>query len=380
MIKIAFVTNSKAPYRRLQFEEFAKNKKIKISVYYTNKNYHGRKWDVKEINGVDEYRLNGFKLFKRYGYLNSGLLEIVKSNDIIMIGGYEQPTYIMLAILCKIFKKPYIVLFDGISTNSLKKREHYLKLLIKKLIIKHSTKVFINGGVSEIYFRDILKCNPNKIYNQILTVDVSKIMELAKQNQHYRNLYREKYNIPQDRKVILYSGRLVKVKNVETVVRAIANLENKEEYMLFIIGGGEEEENIKHIANKLNVQIYITGFLSNQDELFEHYFIGDALILPSIYEPWGLVINEALAAGLPVLVSSICGCSLDLVKDGYNGYIIDPYDINDISSKIEKIFNSKQKINFSKNSQDIIKEWTFKKSRESFEKMLEFYTYNKNYI
>lgn len=55
------------------------------------------------------------------------------------------------------------------------------------------------------------------------------------------------------------------------------------------------------------------------------YNIGDILILPSYHEPWGLVVNEAMAAGLPVIVSNECGSSLDLVRDGENGYVLSPF-------------------------------------------------------
>ena len=114
----------------------------------------------------------------------------------------------------------------------------------------------------------------------------------------------------------------------------------------------------------------ITGFISNQEELFKHYFVGDALILPSIYEPWGLVVNEAMLAGLPVLVSDICGCSLDLVEEGKNGYIIDPKSIDDIADKIEKtIYNNSENMMRLK-SKEIINEWKFSNSAQNLKTII----------
>ena len=102
-----------------------------------------------------------------------------------------------------------------------------------------------------------------------------------------------------------------------------------------------------------------------QQQLFKHYFAGDALILPSTYEPWGLVINEAMAAGLPVIVSKLCGCSMDLVEAGKNGYLIDPYNINDISEKISKVFRDNNLQIMGDESKKLISSWTFKSSKEN---------------
>src|SRR5699024_3691456 len=102
-------------------------------------------------------------------------------------------------------------------------------------------------------------------------------------------------------------------------------------------GGGILEDRVKKLANELGVNIIITGFISNQEELFKHYFAADVLVLPSLDEPWGLVVNECMATELPIIVSEICGCSKDLVISGENGYHINPKDIDDISNKIKQV-------------------------------------------
>ena len=362
MLNIGYITNLRAPYRTLQLNEFSKIENIQIKAYYTDKPNENRIWNTNIAYGFKEYDLDGIKIAGKFGYLNSGLIEIVKSNDIVILGCYEQPTYILLSILCRLFNKPYILSFDGISTSRLKGKENPIKKIIKSIVIKNADYIFGNGTVSKRYFNEVFGYPLDKIYNQYLTVDSNKISRLYKDKEKYRKEYREKLRIDKNEKVLIYSGRLIDIKNVDSVIKAISKL-NQNDLTFLITGGGELEQELKILSDNLGVKTIITGFMSDQEELFKHYFVGDALILPSsVYEVWGLVVNEAMFAGLPVLVSEICGCSLDLVKEGENGYIINPLDINDISHKIEKvIYNNKKMGN---QSLDIIKHWTISNSAD----------------
>lgn len=367
-MKIGFVTNLRAPYRTLQLNEFSKINNVNITTYYCNDKTRNRKWKTGDKIEFDEIDLEGIKIFNKYGYINKGILNIVKNNDLILIGGYEQPTYILISMLCRLLKKPYILVFDGISTNRLSEKENFIKKYLKSIVISNSKYIMGNGTVSKRYFNEVFKYPSEKIYNQYLTVDSDKINMLYKNKDRYRREYREKLNIKETDKVLIYSGRLVDIKNVQSVIKAIAKIE-RNDITFLITGGGILESELKFLSKSLGVRTIITGFISEQEELFKHYFVGDALILPSTYEPWGLVVNEAMFSGLPVIVSNVCGCSIDLVNKGGNGQIINPKDINDIKEKIEFVINNL--ISQGKNnSREIIKEYTFENSRKVLEDII----------
>lgn len=361
-MKIAYITNLRAPYRTLQLNEFSKIENVEIKAYYTDKPNENRKWNTNKPDGFEEVDLNGVKIAGKFGYINSGLIDIVKNNDLIMLGGYEQPTYILISILCRVFKKPYIIIFDGISVNRLEEKENSFKKFIKDIVINNSDYIMGNGTVSKRYFNEVFGYPLDRIYNQYLTVDSNKINELYKDKERYRKEYRKKLGINEDEKVLIYSGRLIDIKNVDSVIKAISELKRKNLTFL-IIGGGELEEELKQLSDNLGVKVIITGFLQSQEEVFKHYFVGDALILPSdTYEVWGLVVNEAMFSGLPVIVSNICGCSLDLVKESRNGYIINPLQIADIVEKIDKTIYNQYSENMGYESLKIIKKWTMRSS------------------
>ena len=306
------------------------------------------------------------KISSKYGYLNWGIFNIIRKNDILLLGGYEQPTILLLSFICKLIKKPYGIVFDGISVNRIERKENGLKFIIKKFIVENSSFIFANGKVGELYFKG--KFKHSNIYNQYLSVDNDKINELKKNKDEVRAALRHKYDIKKEDKVLLYSGRVIDIKNLKIVIEAIANIDD--DITFFITGGGEQEVDLKRLAEKMNVKLKITGFLENQEDVFKHYFLADAFILPSIYEAWGLVANEAMACGLPVLISDRCGCSLDLV-DG-NGFIIDPESKMDIQDKISGIMKMDRK-KLAKRSLEIIGKWNFENSRKNLERIIKVY-------
>jgi len=179
-----------------------------------------------------------------------------------------------------------------------------------------------------------------------------------------------KYNIPIDSEVVIFSGRLIKRKNVDLIINSLIGFKK---VFLLIIGDGEEKIRLSDLARRKGIDFAITGFIEEQEELFKIYNVGDILILPSYNEPWGLVVNEAMAAGLPVIVSNECGCSLDLVRDGENGYILTDLENSEtLRNLIMKALKNKE--SFSKKSLEIIDNWTFENSRKSFEELLKFLT------
>jgi glycosyltransferase involved in cell wall biosynthesis len=125
----------------------------------------------------------------------------------------------------------------------------------------------------------------------------------------------------------LYVGRMIPVKNLTTLVDAYACYREMAEtgaWDLVLVGAGPEEMSIRNRVGHSNLAgVHFAG-LRQIDELPEYYGRAKCFVLPSLSEPWGLVVNEAMSCGLPILLSSRAGCAADLVRDGVNGFIFDP--------------------------------------------------------
>lgn len=355
---IGFLTYDSAPYRIHQLNKFST--KYKINVYYLTEK-KSRAWDLNFEKKFSETRLKGF-IGKRRSLVHLGLLNLVKSNDLIIIGGYDTVSSFIVLFLCKFLRKKTVLLMDGYLQD---KQENYFKNKLKKLFFKNIDAFFGNGKVTYKLAKQY--DFPDDLYfNQILSVDNKKIYSSLKISGKLKSDLKKKNS---GKKVIIYSGRILKRKNIELVIEALSLIERKEEFIFLLIGDGPNREGIEKKALEKDVEIIITGFIKDQEELFSLYGLGDLLVLPSSEEVWGLVVNEGMAAGLPIIVSDKCGCSLDLVIESENGHIITGNDSLEVSKKIVDCINNKEK--YSMKSLEIISNWTYDKSLDSFNKMIE---------
>jgi 1,2-diacylglycerol 3-alpha-glucosyltransferase len=151
--------------------------------------------------------------------------------------------------------------------------------------------------------------------------------------------FRNRLGLPQ--RYFLFVGRFAPGKNVLRLLEAYAKYRQtagRSPWGLVLVGSGPLETQLRDRAETLS-DVVFTGF-QQMDRLTAYYGLASCLVLPSISETWGLVVNEAMAAGLPVLVSHRCGCVPELVRPGLNGYICDPLD-TDGMARLMRVMSSR---------------------------------------
>jgi len=161
---------------------------------------------------------------------------------------------------------------------------------------------------------------------------------------------RRTYNVTDDDHLLFFIGRLVTVKGVENLVKAMPSvLEDFPNTKLIILGVGDLEKNIRILIDSLNISekiILRTEFVSEHDRIL-HYAAADCVVLPSLYEPFGIVCTEAMSMAKPVVVGArgTSGMREQIIVDGENkcGIHINPFDSNDIAWGIKKVLESKEK-------------------------------------
>lgn len=154
----------------------------------------------------------------------------------------------------------------------------------------------------------------------------------------------------------MYYAQLIKRKGADLLLKAYQNL--KAEYKdieLFLIGSGIYKKELLKIINKENLSDVLLLEDPGDDLVCKYYANSDIFVLPSREDVWGLVVNEAMSCSLPVIVSDAAGASGDLVKDGYNGFIFKAGDVEDLTSKLQKlIISSKLRGDMGNNSKKLI--------------------------
>ena len=138
-----------------------------------------------------------------------------------------------------------------------------------------------------------------------------------------------------DSKIILCVARLVPVKNIAALLAAWQIIEKKvQPFKLIIIGDGPELKDLLKLKKDLNLQNVIFEGAKDYNQLIDFYQHAACFILPSLAETWGLVVNEAMASGLPILLSNKVNAAATLLKEGVNGFSFDPLSSKEIADAI----------------------------------------------
>ncbi len=256
---------------------------------------------------------------------------------LIILYGWRNLANVPVLFLAKLLKIKVIACIDS---TELDKPRLLFKEIYKIIFLKLCHLVFCPGQAAKNYLKK-LKVKPEKITITKLTADVLNLENLY----HAAFAKREELKSKQGFKTknFLYVGRLSPEKNVKTLLEAFYNTQNRsaksKEWGLIIVGAGPEAISLRRLAEKFNSKnIFFTGPKTHY-EVISYYALSDVLVLPSISEPWGLVVNEAFACRLPVIASDRCGSARDLIKPDKTGFLFNPEQAEELVGLMLKFIN-----------------------------------------
>ncbi len=278
--------------------------------------------------------------------------------DIVAIPGWYDFAFYLLAFVSKILGKKIILQND--STYEDRPRKFY-KELPKKIIVKLSDVYWCYGTASKKYLLK-LGANEEKIFTRCQATVNYEIEKICKETYQEREKIKQGLGLKLNN--FIYVGRLSPEKNIKFLLEVFKDIKTSEpksnDWGLIIVGDGPQKKEIEGFIkeNNLEKDIYLAGGVSWK-EVPKYYAIADVFILPSLSEPWGLVVNEAMVCGLPVIVSKKAGAYLDLVKEGENGFGFEPTNPQELKAIMLKFINHEVDIKkMGEKSKEIIKDYT----------------------
>ena len=312
--KIIFLNYIPSPYRVDFFNDLNKVCDLTVIFYYP------------EMPNAPWQNFNKKLEFKHYflfdkskilGIIN--LLKLLKKhkNDTIVLGGYAMTAEIIAIFFLKFFKINFILNSDGgFITNG------FFKTLLKKRLIR-SASYWLSSGVNTtktlIYYgakaSNIFEYHFSSIRESEVLVDILNdhtIAELKDELKLEKNVF-----------YLVFVGQLVRRKGVDVLLKSLEFVENKK-IEIIIIGSGEEEDSLKESLNfqKNSNKVHFLGKLS-KDFVLKYLKVSDFFVFPSREDIWGLVLNEAIANGLPIISTCRVGSAYSLISPSKNGFIID---------------------------------------------------------
>jgi glycosyltransferase involved in cell wall biosynthesis len=219
-------------------------------------------------------------------------------------------------------------------------RKSGLRSAVKQLVLRHILRwcdgVLVCGSLGQKYFARY-GVSPERMFFFPYEPDYGLIRELPANTV---TAVAARFGLVAGRRRIVYSGRLVDLKRVDLLIDAFAAIAvDRPEWDLVIVGDGPRRASLATRAATAGLTGRVTwaGFLDDQPTVAAMYRNCDVLVLPSDYEPWALVVNEATAAGLAVVCSAVVGAAAELVVDGVNGRLFTPGDLPQFTDRLRDV-------------------------------------------
>jgi glycosyltransferase involved in cell wall biosynthesis len=314
-LRVLIVTPITAPYRVPVFGALARRSDLRLRVVYLAERDPSRSWPPEFERMEYDYRVlrewKALRVGSSWLHLSTGLVgELWRHRrGVVIVGGWDQPLHHLARLLRPFFRYSLVC---WVESNARDQRGGSRLLdAVKRSFLAACRAVIVPGDASEAYVR-ALGVQPEAIHRAPNAVDNDRFSRAAVDRSARGQAPR-----------ILYVGRLHPIKGIDVLLRAWQGAP-REEAILAIAGDGPLVDDVSALARRRG-DVQLLGHLDG-DDLLQAYADADVFVLPSLSDPWGLVINEAMAAGLPVVTTSIPGAVDDLVVHGENGLIVAPGD------------------------------------------------------
>ena len=385
--KLAILSSHPIQYNAPIFKLLAGRGKIAVKVFYTwgisaleNKFDPGFgktiEWDIPLLEGYDyEFlentaRKKGSHHFR--GIINPDIIRQIDvyDPDAILVFGWAFQSHLKVL---RHYSKRKNIIFRGDSTllDKLTFLRRKTRTIFLKWVYSHVNYALYVGSNNYGYFRKMGLKESQLIYAPH-AIDNNRFSSMADINERNALDLRSEMGIGSGDIVFLYAGKLEEKKDVRFLLQVFHKAGLNERSQLVIVGNGNLEKELKETYHQVP-NIHFMGF-QNQTKMPTIYRLADTFILPSKGpgDTWGLGVNEAMACGRSVLVSNKCGCAIDLVEYGRNGYIFEAENRTDLADKLELLVQMGKTglQEMGQVSATKIKDFSFDKFCEAIEKLL----------
>lgn len=361
-VRIAVITEIIAPYRIPVFNAAVQRGDIELKVVFLAENDPSlREWRIYKddirfsYEVVPSYR---WKMGKASLLLNWGTGKALENAapDVIVCGGYNYPASWRAMSWARKHRVPF-VLWSESTTRDMRKGR-WIVDRAKKRFVERSTAFLVPGSAAGQYLLELGVCE-SQIYVAPNAVDNDFYARHACLARQQTGEIRRKFDLPE--RYFVCVGRIVPDKGVFDLLRAYERLAveiRKDVGLVFVGDGGARVELAAAVAKVAPGRIRLLGFL-HREQLASVYGLAEALVFPTHTDTWGLVVNEAMASGLPVLVSDVAGCAVDLVRPDWNGFVLPRSDVEKWSEAMRLVAEGRElRQTMGRNSESRIREFS----------------------
>lgn len=344
---LVVISNGVTPYGIHSYQRIAREiPEFRLAVFYTHDFSMGQ-WPLEIPDGFSVSRfgigehstgqINPARMFHEWVKAGHVIKQLkAECAQAVIMLGYNDLGRLRILNWCKRNDIPLFILADSnIRGDRASGWKAWVKSAVLPRILSQCAGVMPCGSVGSAYFQkygvgpDRIFCVPNEPdYTLIEQVSTEQITQV-----------KERYGLTENRRRIVFSGRLVSLKRVDLLLKAFMQIaESRPDWDLVIAGDGPLAIELQEMVPQgLRLRVIWAGFIGKQATLFAIYRACDVLVLPSQYDAWALVVNEAVASRLAVICSHAVGSAPELVHDGVNGWIFPTDDLENLTARLLEV-------------------------------------------
>jgi len=237
----------------------------------------------------------------------------IRQYDMVLAHDYTSKMGMQLMLRCIFAGVPYCINCDGAFIYP-----HWLKDRIKRFFIKRATAFFASGQSAKEYLMHY-GATEEKLFYHNFTATHRKDMPAECPTKEERQAYRKQLGFA-EKKTVVSVGQFIHRKGFDVLLNAWKDM--PEDCQLLLIGGGQERDKyLQQIREQRLQNVVILDFV-DKEKIFDYYRASDLFVLPTREDVWGLVVNEAMSCGLPVITTDMCVAGRELIEDDSQGYVI----------------------------------------------------------
>lgn len=311
------------------------------------------RWDIPLLDGYpftflsDKTRESGFEA--------SLIGELIRHRpDVLVLHGYGRATNLVALAVAKMLGAR--VLMRGDTRGSAHRPRSAVRAAIKRTLFRLVDGCIAIGSDNRDYYRT-LGVAERRISFSPMSVD-NDAFALRARDRDIRADERRALGVGDATTLVLYAGKLTRQKRIGDLIEAFRRVRHDTDAVLVIAGSGPDESRLRELASGMRDRVRFLGF-RNQTELPRVYAAADLFVLPSGDESWGLVVNEAMAAGLAVIVSDDIGAAPDLVDGKDTGIVYPCGDVDRLAEALERLLAAPaERERMGRNAAKLIERWS----------------------
>lgn len=320
MKKALIISSYPAPYRVAVFKEMSKE--FEVEVYFSTDRNENRNADWFCKSSDFEFKVLNTKENK--ADFNK-VLKKIKRFDFVIPYDPVQPPSMKAILLCRLFGIPYFINCDGAVIKA-----NIVRDFVKRFLFKGARACFSSGKSATRYFEYYGVSKKDIFEHKFTSVAEEDILESPVSNLQ-KIKCREALGL-KELPTVVAIGQFIHRKGFDILLEAWK--ECRDEFQLVVIGGGEEKDKYINLIKQYQLKNVVLKDFMNKDMILNYYDASDIFVLPTREDIWGLVINEAMARGLPVITTDNCMAGIELVENDENGYIVPVNNAHELSQKI----------------------------------------------